>query len=162
MKIANPEDNGAKDAQTMIEVLQRGILNIERAQDGSASCASKMKVSLVALYPKTGRRHQLRVHLAALGHPIVGDATYAGYAAAAAAEEEDKDEDDGGGKKEVSEAERPTSGRPGAMAGGYRMFLHAEALGLPGLDDSVGGALDLLSKSGFESYVIPDSNKNKK
>ncbi len=31
----------------------------------------------VALSPITGRSHQLRVHLAALGHPIVGDALYA-------------------------------------------------------------------------------------
>jgi tRNA pseudouridine32 synthase/23S rRNA pseudouridine746 synthase len=31
----------------------------------------------VALEPLTGRSHQLRVHLRALGHPIVGDALYA-------------------------------------------------------------------------------------
>ena len=31
----------------------------------------------VALTPITGRSHQLRVHLAALGHPIVGDSLYA-------------------------------------------------------------------------------------
>lgn len=31
----------------------------------------------VALEPVTGRSHQLRVHLQALGHPIVGDALYA-------------------------------------------------------------------------------------
>lgn len=31
----------------------------------------------VALEPVTGRSHQLRVHLLALGHPILGDALYA-------------------------------------------------------------------------------------
>jgi len=31
----------------------------------------------LALEPVTGRSHQLRVHLLALGHPIVGDALYA-------------------------------------------------------------------------------------
>lgn len=31
----------------------------------------------LALEPHTGRSHQLRVHLAAIGHPIVGDALYA-------------------------------------------------------------------------------------
>lgn len=33
--------------------------------------------SLVALYPRTGRSHQLRVHMAELGHPILGDRFYA-------------------------------------------------------------------------------------
>lgn len=32
--------------------------------------------SLVELRPETGRTHQLRVHLAQLGHPIVGDPLY--------------------------------------------------------------------------------------
>ena len=31
----------------------------------------------LALEPVTGRTHQLRVHLQAIGHPILGDALYA-------------------------------------------------------------------------------------
>ena len=30
----------------------------------------------VALYPQTGRSHQLRVHMESIGHPIVGDPIY--------------------------------------------------------------------------------------
>jgi tRNA pseudouridine32 synthase/23S rRNA pseudouridine746 synthase len=33
--------------------------------------------SRVQLHPKTGRSHQLRVHMQALGHPILGDPIYA-------------------------------------------------------------------------------------
>jgi 23S rRNA pseudouridine1911/1915/1917 synthase len=32
--------------------------------------------ALVQLQPHTGRTHQLRVHMAAIGHPLVGDALY--------------------------------------------------------------------------------------
>ena len=33
-------------------------------------------LSLVDLFPKTGRTHQLRIHLSEIGHPIVGDKIY--------------------------------------------------------------------------------------
>lgn len=35
-------------------------------------------LSLLELKPETGRTHQLRVHLAHIGHPIVGDTLYGG------------------------------------------------------------------------------------
>lgn len=37
-----------------------------------------LNFSLVELKPKTGRTHQIRIHLKYLGHPIVGDDFYAG------------------------------------------------------------------------------------
>ena len=37
--------------------------------------------SRVRMFPKTGRSHQLRVHMLALGHPILGDPFYAEGAA---------------------------------------------------------------------------------
>ncbi len=37
--------------------------------------------SLVQLTPHNGRTHQLRVHMQAMGHPIVGDTLYGGTAA---------------------------------------------------------------------------------
>ncbi|KKU87966.1 MAG: Pseudouridine synthase [Candidatus Gottesmanbacteria bacterium GW2011_GWA2_47_9] len=39
---------------------------------------SKEELSLVQLYPETGRTHQIRVHLKYINHPIVGDYLYAG------------------------------------------------------------------------------------
>ncbi|HYJ30325.1 MAG TPA: RluA family pseudouridine synthase [Allosphingosinicella sp.] len=36
------------------------------------------RAAWVELQPLTGRTHQLRVHMAAIGHPIVGDGKYAG------------------------------------------------------------------------------------
>jgi 23S rRNA pseudouridine1911/1915/1917 synthase len=50
-----------KSAQTVYKVLQ-----------------SNNEMSLVELKPTTGRTHQLRVHLAHLNHPILGDTLYAG------------------------------------------------------------------------------------
>ncbi len=52
---------GGKPAETFFEPLSHGA-----------------EVSLVVARPKTGRTHQIRVHLAHVQHPIVGDTLYAG------------------------------------------------------------------------------------
>jgi 23S rRNA pseudouridine1911/1915/1917 synthase len=44
------------------------------------------RATLVRCVPHTGRQHQIRVHLAAIGHPILADALYGGGEAATAAE----------------------------------------------------------------------------
>jgi 23S rRNA pseudouridine1911/1915/1917 synthase len=41
--------------------------------------------TLVEARPKTGRTHQIRVHLSAIGHPVLGDRAYGGGGADAAA-----------------------------------------------------------------------------
>jgi len=38
--------------------------------------ASSRRASLVLVEPKTGRTHQIRRHMKAIGHPVVGDARY--------------------------------------------------------------------------------------
>ena len=58
------EENG-QPARTRYRVIERA---------GNRAC-------WVELQPFTGRTHQLRVHMAAIGHPIVGDGKYGGPAA---------------------------------------------------------------------------------
>lgn len=50
----------------------------EHANDQNAPPVHMGKFSLVKLWPKTGRTHQLRVHMAVKGHPMVGDTMYGG------------------------------------------------------------------------------------
>lgn len=55
----------------------------ERAQAASSrwerrAIAGDGAQALLALYPETGRTHQLRVHAARAGHPILGDVAYGG------------------------------------------------------------------------------------
>jgi 23S rRNA pseudouridine1911/1915/1917 synthase len=40
------------------------------------STSSGDRFSVIRSIPRTGRTHQIRVHLAAIGHPIVGDKIY--------------------------------------------------------------------------------------
>src|SRR5215471_5836715 len=69
---------GGRDAITLWEVLERyppgagqhGPPTIGANRDG-ADVASLLDCRL-----KTGRTHQIRVHLAAMGHPLLGDDTY--------------------------------------------------------------------------------------
>ncbi len=55
---------GSKPAETLYSVLK------------ATDCTSPIQASLVMLHLKTGRTHQIRVHMASLGHPLLGDSLY--------------------------------------------------------------------------------------
>lgn len=58
------------------------ITEVFRTASGTGGRASSPVASLVELQLETGRTHQIRVHLAHIGHPVMGDATYgAGFKA---------------------------------------------------------------------------------
>ena len=62
-------ENG-KQSLTHYQVLGYSELDCDSKSSGDES-------TLVELTPVTGRSHQLRVHMLALGHPILGDRLYA-------------------------------------------------------------------------------------
>jgi 23S rRNA pseudouridine1911/1915/1917 synthase len=78
------EANGGKQAITKYEVQE----TFEHRADVSLQKSAHVhdhklpnppeKFCFVRLSPKTGRTHQLRVHMAAIGHPMVGDTMYGG------------------------------------------------------------------------------------
>jgi 23S rRNA pseudouridine1911/1915/1917 synthase len=77
-------ENGGKLAVTRYEIAETfatptatELIDSEHPSDKKLPRPPE-RFSFVRLYPKTGRTHQLRVHMASLGHPIVGDTMYGG------------------------------------------------------------------------------------
>jgi len=103
IKLKMKTDEKGKDSNTLIEAIS---FNKSKNQ------------TLVYAYPKTGRQHQIRVHLDSINHRIIGDPIYG-------IEEKNADKIL---KKEVTLEERVT------LSGDKRLLLHAYSLEFEYLD----------------------------
>jgi 23S rRNA pseudouridine1911/1915/1917 synthase len=65
---------GGREAVTHWEVLER--YGAAPAKAGRAKGPAQPVASLLLCRLETGRTHQIRVHLAAIGHPLMGDRVY--------------------------------------------------------------------------------------
>lgn len=66
---SSPVDNGGQLAITNYKVLKESTSQMEEAD-------LKIEYSLVELNLETGRTNQIRVHMASMGHPVMGDRKY--------------------------------------------------------------------------------------
>ncbi len=85
-----PEDAGEVDLPLVVDWPNRPLQMVDHTRGKKAHTAWQVTArsathARVRLSPTTGRSHQLRVHMLALGHPILGDRFYAKGEALAAA-----------------------------------------------------------------------------
>ena len=72
-----PEDRRLKDReQTVREALTHYRTLATTELEVAIETYPTSRYALVALFPKTGRKHQLRRHMKHISHPIIGDANH--------------------------------------------------------------------------------------
>ena len=67
-QVARPGSGEGKEAVTYYTVIKRS--------KGLPKPSKLKALTAVALFPETGRTHQLRLHMKHIGHPILGDENY--------------------------------------------------------------------------------------
>lgn len=69
--VANPLKRGVAQGHSRIRGAREAVTEYVRLKQGE-------HYSMLEVRPKTGRMHQIRVHLKAIGHPVACDYTYGG------------------------------------------------------------------------------------
>lgn len=65
-------------SRTKMAIIEEGRPSVTMVEKVKFIENQDIKATLVKAFPETGRTHQIRVHLAAYDHPILGDDLYAG------------------------------------------------------------------------------------
>ena len=73
VKVVSKEDPDGMHSVTLVKVAQRLTCKLASAKESS------VELSLLEVTLKTGRTHQIRVHVASEGHPILGDDKYGDF-----------------------------------------------------------------------------------
>jgi len=75
-----PDGAPCRSEYAVLERFNRIIHDADAGQPAGSGCdAGRLRpFTLLRVIPHTGRKHQIRIHLAWLGHPIVGDKIYGG------------------------------------------------------------------------------------
>ena len=76
--IALPLKKSSRKGLDIMEIARDGEPGAQAAHTRYRTLAATPEAALLELDPETGRMHQLRAHLAAIGRPIAGDGKYGG------------------------------------------------------------------------------------